>query len=136
MLEAGATAPTTPVGEAPTAISDDEGAQLMTPPKDLKAKRVIAAAEIETFAKGVSAKVTAAMQTRAARLEQEESLKKHREELRKERKRVARELRNHAKRRRRRVRKANKLSTQELVDVWHLREEMAPKASSRRHEGG
>ena len=72
------------------------------------------------------------MQTRAARLEQEQSLKKHREELRKERKRVARELRNHAKKRRRLVSKAKNLSTQELVDVWHLREEMTPKASNSR----
>ena len=135
VVEPLAPAPTTPVPDERTAIGEEESSEEMTPPKQQTSTRVIAEAEIDTFAKGVSAKVTAAIQTRAALVEEEETLKKHREELRKERKRVARELRNHAKVRRRLVSKAKNLSTQELVDVWHLREEMTSKASSSRQEG-
>ena len=128
-------APNTPVPDDSQAIGAEQSSQEMTPAKDQTRKRVIAKAEMDSFAKGVSAKVTAAMQTRAARVEEEETLKQHREELRKERKRVARELRNHAKKRRRLVSKAKNLSTQELLDVWHMREEKAPKSTSSREEG-
>ena len=135
VVEPLAPAPTTPVPDERTPIGEEESSEEMTPPKQQTSTRVIAEAEIDTFAKGVSAKVTAAIQTRAALVEEAETLKKHREELRKERKRVARELRNHAKKRRRLVSKAKNLSTQELLDVWHMREEKAPKSTSSREEG-
>ena len=133
MVEPLAPAPTTPVPDEHS-IAEEETSEEMTPPKQQTSTRVIADAKIDTLAKGVSAKVTAALRTRAAIVEEEESLKKHRDELRKERKRVARELRNHAKRRRRLVSKAKNLSTQELLDVWHMREERAPKSTSSREE--
>ena len=133
VVEPLAPAPTTPVRDEQS-IAQEETSEEMTPPKQQTSTRVIADAKIDTLAKGVSAKVTAAFQTRAAIVEEEETLKKHRDELRKERKRVARELRNHAKRRRRLVSKAKNLSTQELLDVWHMREERAPKSTSSREE--
>ena len=128
VVEPLAPAPTTPIPDEQS-IADGETSEEMTPPKAQTSTRVNSAAQIDTMAKGVSAKVTAALRTRAAIVEEEETLKKHRDELRKERKRVARELRNHAKRRRRLVSKAKNLSTQELLDVWHMREERAPKST-------
>ena len=70
-----APAPTTPVPDERTPIAEEDSSEEMTPPKQQTSTRVIAEAKIDTLAKGVSAKVTAAIQTRAALVEEEETLK-------------------------------------------------------------